>query len=87
MEDSIKNITLEERKVFTLPKGGTIISKACSITAEKIKNGYLLKKSYDIQWKEQDGNNHYEYYTDIWYTKDNPIEYKEPKEMSLADKL
>lgn len=88
MEDSIKNITLQESKEFTLPKGGTIVSKECTITARKIKNGFLIEKNYNIKYKLQDSEHlDYEYYTEIWYTKDNPVTYKEPKEVNLADKL
>lgn len=87
-EETIRNISLEERKEFKLPAGAELISKECTINAEKIKNGYLLRKNYSIKYKLRDSDHtEYEYYTEVWYTKDNPINYKEPKETSLADKL
>ena len=58
------------------------------MSVRKIKNGYVLRKSYDIKWKPADSDDtQYEYYSDEWFSKDNPITVKMPKEKSLAEKL
>lgn len=88
MSEDIKDIQVEEPKEFTLPSGATIISKSTRMSVRKIKNGYLLIKSYDIKWKAAGSDdNNYEYYSEEWYSKDNPITVKMPKEKSLAEKL
>lgn len=85
----LKSASLEKKKDFTLPKGGTIISKEVRLNVEEIENGFLLRKSYDIKWtsKESDDSN-YEYFTRTWFSKDNPIQITMLDESkSLADKL
>jgi hypothetical protein len=85
----LKSASLEKKKDFTLPKGGTIISKEVRLSVEEIENGFLLRKSYDIKWtmKDSDDSN-YEYFSRTWFSKDNPIQITLPDESkSLADKL
>jgi len=85
----LKSASLEKKKDFVLPKGGTIISKEVRLNVEEIENGFLLRKSYDIKWTgpDSDGSN-YEYFTRTWFSKDNPIEINMPDDSkSLADKL
>lgn len=86
--ETLNNIELEEQKSFVLPAGATIVKKTTNISVRKIKNGYVLRKSYDIKWKAEDSDDtQYEYYSDEWYSKENPITVKMPKEKSLAEKL
>lgn len=48
----------------------------------------LLSKSYDIEWTDSKGGNHYDYFTKEWHSETNPIEINMPAETkSLADKL
>lgn len=88
MKDSIKSATLEPKKTFKLPEGAEIVKKEVRITVEEIENGFLLRKFYDIKWKtgdDEDSRTDYDYFTKVWFSKENPITYKEPK--NLADKL
>lgn len=87
MEALLKSARLEKKKDFTLPKGGTIISKEVILNVEEIENGFLLRKSYDIKWSNAEGNSNYEYFTKSWFSKENPITVNMPKEKSLAEKL
>ena len=87
-EEVLNNVEVEEQKSFVLPAGGTIIKKTINMSVRKIKNGYVLRKSYDIKCKpEGSDDTQYEYYSDEWFSKDNPITVKMPKEKSLAEKL
>lgn len=86
-KDLITSARLEKKKEFTLPKGATIIKKDVNLTVEEIENGYLLKKSYDIRWTNQEGDTQYEYFTKVWFSEENPITINMPSEKSLADKL
>jgi hypothetical protein len=85
----LKSASLEKKKDFVLPKGGTIISKEVRLNVEEIENGFLLRKSYDIKWTNAESeNSNYEYFTRTWFSKDNPIEINMPEDSkSLADKL
>ena len=86
----LKSASLEKKKDFTLPKGGTIISKEVRLTVEEIENGFLLRKSYDLQWttKDKPNDTRYEYFTKIWFSETNPIQITLPEaSKSLADKL
>jgi hypothetical protein len=87
MAELLKSARLESKKSFTLPKGATITKKNVSLTVREIENGYLLSKSYDIEWSDSKGSNHYEYFTKEWFSETNPIEINMPDEKSLADKL
>ena len=87
-EEVLNNVEVEEQKSFVLPAGSTIIKKTINMSVRKIKNGYVLRKSYDIKLKpERSDDTRYEYYSDEWFSKDNPITVKMPKEKSLAEKL
>jgi len=88
-KDIIANAEFEEEKEFTLPKGATIVKKSETISVRKIRNGYVLRKSYDIKWKPKDSDDtQYEYFTHEWYSIDNPMTINIPREeKSLAEKL
>jgi hypothetical protein len=89
-EELMKSASLEKKKVFNLPKGAEIISKEVRVNVREIENGFLLDKSYDVKWKmkgDKEGRAEYEYFSKTWFSKDNPITYKEPKDISLAEKL
>jgi len=89
MSDAITSAEFESKREFNLPEGATIIKKSSSISVEEIENGFILRKSYDIQWAslESPTDTKYEYFTKKWYSKENPIQITMPKEKSLADKL
>ena len=88
MSEVINNIEVEEQKPFVLPEGVTIVKKTVTMSVRKIRNGYVLRKSYDIKWKMEDSDDtQYDFYVDEWYSKDNPVTVTMPKEKSLAEKL
>jgi len=88
MAELLKSARLESKKNFVLPKGATVTKKNVSLTVREIENGFLLSKSYDLEWTDANGSNHYEYFTKEWYSETNPIEINMPEETkSLADKL
>lgn len=88
MTEVINNIEVEEQKPFVLPEGVTIVKKTVTMSVRKIRNGYVLRKSYDIKWKMEDSDDtQYDFYVDEWYSKDNPVTVTMPKEKSLAEKL
>ena len=88
MSEVINNIEVEEQKPFVLPEGVTIVKKTVTMSVRKIRNGYVLRKSYDIKWKREDSDDtQYDFYVDEWYSKDNPVTVTMPKEKSLAEKL
>ena len=82
------NARVEGKKEFTLPQGATIIKKSVDIRVREIENGFLICKSYDIQWTPQGSTDtKYDYFCKEWYQKDNPVKINMPKEKSLAEKL
>lgn len=86
----LENVSLENKSSFKLPEGATIVKQSENISVKEIENGFILRKSYDIQWMpagQSEGNTKYEYFTKEWYSKENPIKITMPKEKSLADKL
>lgn len=87
MGELLKSARLESKKEFKLPEGATIIKKDVTLSVEEIENGYILRKSYDIKWNNEEGNSNYEYFSKCWYSKENPITVNMPKDKSLADKL
>ena len=88
MSEVINNIEVEEQKPFVLPEGVTIVKKTVTMSVRKIRNGYVLRKSYDIKWKREDSDDtQYDFYVDEWYSKDNTVTVTMPKEKSLAEKL
>lgn len=87
--EAILNAEYEGKKVFTLPEGATIIKKSETISVREIENGYILRKSYDVKWQQEDGGDtQYEYFSKEWYAKENPLTITMPtSKKSLAEKL
>lgn len=69
--EMVKN---EQKKI---PAGAEIISNSERIQVEKIENGYILRKSKDVQYKAM-GSEHsdYIYIEKKWYSKENPMSIK-----------
>jgi len=85
-QEILKSATFEPKKTFKLPPGASVISKETRVTVEEIQNGFILRKSHDIKWRgKDDDSNNYDYYSEVWFSEENPMTYKEPK--NLADKL
>lgn len=90
MGEKLENVSLEGKNNFKLPAGAVIVKQTENITVKEIENGFVLRKSYDIQWLpagEGEGHTKYEYFSKEWYSKENPIKITMPKEKSLAEKL
>lgn len=89
MEAELKQATFEGKDKYTMPSKDSIIKKDFSITVEEIENGFILRKSYDIKYKDESGNIQYDYFTKKWFSKDNPMQIDESKmeEETLADKF
>lgn len=84
----LTNARIEGKKIFTLPEGATIVKKSVDISVREIENGFLIRKSYDIQWSPQGSSEtKYDYFCKEWYQKENPVKINLPKEKSLAEKL
>jgi len=84
----LMNAEIEGKKTFTLPEGATIVKKSTNIRVKEIENGFIICKSYDIQYMlGESDDTKYEYYSKEWYQKENPIKINMPKEKSLANKL
>lgn len=79
------SVSSTKSKKFKLPEGGEIISNNKTMRVEEIENGFLICNNYDIKWRDAEGESHYEYFDKKWYSKENPITIKEPKNVSLAD--
>ena len=69
---SLENVSLSSKESFKLPEGATITKKEVSVRVEEIENGFLISKSYDINYKVGDESS-YEYYTKKFFSKDNPL--------------
>jgi hypothetical protein len=84
----LMNARVEGKKEFNLPEGATIVKKSSDISVREIENGFIIRKSYDIQWTPQGSTEtKYDYFSKEWYQKENPVKINLPKEKSLADKL
>jgi hypothetical protein len=84
----LMNARIEGKKEFSLPEGATIVKKSVDITVREIENGFVIKKSYDIQWSpEESTDTKYDYFCKEWYQKENPVKINMPKDKSLAEKL
>lgn len=76
----------EEVKKKEVPAGATILSKTVRTEVEKIENGWLLTKNYDVKFKEKNKEyNDYAYYSKRWYSEEEPLQEVEELEKALAD--
>ena len=75
-----------EEKSEKPPKGAKIKNKTVRTETEQIENGWLLSKNYDVSWTDNKGNSQYSYYSEKFYSKENPIEVK-VIDKALADEF
>ncbi len=87
MDDKLKieSVVSTKGKKFVLPKGGEILNSEKRMRVEEIENGFLICTSYEIKWRNAEGENQYEYFDKKWYSKDNPVTIDAPKGVNLAD--
>jgi hypothetical protein len=89
MEDKIKNASYNSKETFTLPEGAKVLKKDYNIRVEEIENGFIVIKSYDIQYQVGD-NKDYGYYHKKWYSETNPLKIDiddEAEQKYLADEF
>ena len=87
MEAILKDASFESKSKFSLPEGAEIIKKSYNISVEEIENGFVIRKSYDIEY-QTDERKDYAYYTKKWFSKKNPMQIADvEKETPLEDKL
>ncbi len=95
MENAIKqtetsqkiSIEFKGKKEFVLPKGGKIVKKECRVSVEEIKNGFLVTKNWEIQWKNSKEESQWDYHDEKWFSETNILENKINEELSLIDRL
>lgn len=58
-----------------IPEGAKVLKDDISVNVEQIENGFLICKTHDIKYQEpgNNGNSGYAYYTEKWYSEDNPL--------------
>lgn len=86
---SSTTITTEEKKNKEVPVGAKILRKTVRVETEKIENGWLISKNFDVKYtmgKDDKGNSDYAYYTKKYYSKEDPLEIK-LTDASLADEF
>lgn len=81
----ISQTTIEAKTKFTLPKNAEVLKKETRIRVEEIENGFLLRKSYEIKWKDETGETRWDNFDKAWFSKDNPVKLTTPKKMNLSD--
>lgn len=84
--DTRLSVTTKGKKETKLPPASSIISRSDRVEVEEIENGYLITKSSDIEYKVKDGATSWMYITKRWYSKDEPMFFKD-KNKTLADFL
>lgn len=85
MEEALKSASFEGEREFILPEGAKITQKDVNISVRQIKNGFILRKSYDIKYLYE-GETKYDYFSVELYSKTNPLTIN-IKDKSLSDKL
>ncbi len=71
----------EENKV---PSGCKILKKETRLEVEEIENGFLVVKSADVKYLDENGNTQWCYPCKKYFSKTNPLKIEEK---SLADKF
>lgn len=74
----MSSISIESKDSKELPEGAEITRKSCNVSVREIENGYILRKSYDIDYT-LNGESKYFYTTKEYFSEENPIQIKEDK--------
>lgn len=83
----MSSIAIKSKEKNRVPKGAEIIRKSVNVSIEEIENGFLIVKSYDVEYRAKNSDKtDYVYYSQKMYTKENPLK-EEVKESPkfLAD--
>jgi len=74
----------KSKEESSVPSGTEILKKETRIEVEEIENGFLVIKSADIKYLDENGNTQWCYPHKKYFSKTNPLKIEEK---SLADKL
>lgn len=84
------SIRIETKENSSLPAGSEVINKRCDVSVREIENGFIVRKSYDIEYMLE-GQKQYKYFTTEVYSEKNPIKIESPKvtkrKSSLLDEI
>lgn len=80
------SVQIESKDNKKLPEGAEIIRKRCDVSIREIENGYIVRKSYDIEYT-LNGSKEYFYSTKEHYSKVNPIKVTVPKSEKVVTNL
>jgi len=82
MNNEIKTAEFVGKETNKLPKGAKILKKSVRVSVEEIENGFLICKSYDVNYQVKDQKD-YMYFTKKIFSETNPLKIEEDK--MLAD--
>lgn len=83
----IRSASFESKSKLNLPEGATVTDKSYSLTVREIMNGFIVCKSWSIQYTQgEEGYTDSTWYEEQYYSKTNPMKI-DFKEKSIADKL
>lgn len=80
------SIHVESKDGKTLPEGAEVLNKRCDVTVREIENGYIVRKSYDIEYT-LNGEKNYLYTTKEHYSLENPVKISVPKTNKVKTNL
>lgn len=69
------------------PAGSTILKKTTRTEVEKIENGWIVSKNFDVKYMFK-GETNWTYYTKKWYSETDPVTVTvDTADKSLADQF
>lgn len=80
------SIRVESKDDKKVPVGAEILSKRCDVSVREIENGYIVRKSYDIEYS-LNGEKNWLYTTKEHYSTENPVKISVPKATKVKTNL
>ena len=80
----LKEAIYKQKEETYSPKNAEIIKKETRLTVEEIENGFLVIKSAEIKYVDENGNTQWLYPSKKYFSKTNPLKIEEK---SLAEKF
>lgn len=82
------SMTTEKEVTKEPPAGATIIRKSVRTETEKIENGWLVTKNFDIKYSVGKDGHDYAYYSKKWFSETDPVKITvETTDKALADEF
>lgn len=82
-----QNISYNGKETNRLPKGAKIMKKDYNIRVEEIENGFIICKSYNVEYTLGD-NKEYSYFEKKWFSEENPLDVSlDEEDKYLADEF